>query len=195
MGTRNLTMVYLDGEFKIAQYGQWDGYPEGQGMTCLKFLREKMDKEKFLNALRNLSWINDEELSDLWRSFGADDDGMISWENADRFKKSHPEYSRDTGAEILSLVQNGNAIKLENSVEFAANGLSCEWAWLIDFDAGTFEAYEGRSDRPLTEEDRFFFLRDKEENTGYHGIVKVAEWSLDDLPSEEDFLKEFKGEE
>ena len=27
MGTRNLTAVYLDGEYKIAQYGQWDGLP------------------------------------------------------------------------------------------------------------------------------------------------------------------------
>lgn len=31
MGTRNLTCVVLDGEFKVAQYGQWDGYPEGSG--------------------------------------------------------------------------------------------------------------------------------------------------------------------
>lgn len=31
MGTRNLTAVYLDGQYKVAQYGQWDGYPEGRG--------------------------------------------------------------------------------------------------------------------------------------------------------------------
>lgn len=31
MGTRNLTAVYLDGEYKIAQYGQWDGYPKDKG--------------------------------------------------------------------------------------------------------------------------------------------------------------------
>lgn len=31
MGTRNLTAVYIDGEYKVAQYGQWDGYPEGPG--------------------------------------------------------------------------------------------------------------------------------------------------------------------
>lgn len=38
MGTRNLTAVYLDGQYKVAQYGQWDGYPEGQGITVLTFL-------------------------------------------------------------------------------------------------------------------------------------------------------------
>lgn len=26
MGTRNLTVVYIDGKYKVAQYGQWDGY-------------------------------------------------------------------------------------------------------------------------------------------------------------------------
>lgn len=25
MGTRNLTIVYSNGEYKVAQYGQWDG--------------------------------------------------------------------------------------------------------------------------------------------------------------------------
>ena len=39
MGTRHLTAVHVDGEYKIAQYGQWDGYPEGQGMTALTFAR------------------------------------------------------------------------------------------------------------------------------------------------------------
>jgi len=28
MGTRNLTCVMKDGQYKVAQYGQWDGYPE-----------------------------------------------------------------------------------------------------------------------------------------------------------------------
>lgn len=26
MGTRNLTIVYSNGEYKVAQYGQWDGF-------------------------------------------------------------------------------------------------------------------------------------------------------------------------
>ena len=41
MGTRNLTMVIQDHETKISQYGQWDGYPEGQSLTILSFLQEK----------------------------------------------------------------------------------------------------------------------------------------------------------
>jgi len=29
MGTRNLTIVTSNGKTKVAQYGQWDGYPGG----------------------------------------------------------------------------------------------------------------------------------------------------------------------
>ena len=32
MGTRNLTMVIQDQQTRIAQYGQWDGFPDGQGI-------------------------------------------------------------------------------------------------------------------------------------------------------------------
>ena len=41
MGTRNVTMVIHKGETKVAQYGQWDGTPDGQGVTILGFLSEE----------------------------------------------------------------------------------------------------------------------------------------------------------
>ena len=195
MGTRNLTIVYLDGEYKVAQYGQWDGYPEGQGRVCLNFLKEKMDKEKFVKALRSLDWISEKELDDLWKSYGADENGLINMEDADKFNYEHPEFSRNTGAEILSLIQEGNINRLDNDIEFAANSLFCEWAWLVDLDSGKFEAYRGFNKRPLTEKDRFFYLGNNVDNYGYYGIIKVAEWNLNNLPSEDDFLEKFKEEE
>ena len=191
MGTRHLIAVQLDGEYKIAQYGQWDGYPEGQGMTTLHFLRS-MDEDKFKSALRNSSFISDDELMTLWKQYGADDDGMVSLSDADRMKKDHPEYSRDTSADILQMVQeHPEGMKLHNQIGFAANGLFCEWAWVVDFDKRTFEGYRGFGSEPLTEQDRFYFLRDLEQN-GYGGVKLAAEWSLDNLPSDEDFLAAFK---
>lgn len=44
MGTRNLVAVQIDGQYKIAQYGQWGGYPEGKGVDALTFLRDRMDE-------------------------------------------------------------------------------------------------------------------------------------------------------
>lgn len=193
MGTRNLTAVFIDGEYKIAQYGQWDGYPGGQGITCLKFLRDKMDEEKFKSALRELDWINREELDKMWADAGAEN-GMISLEKAKVFESKHPEFSRDTAAEILELVQNGFVgKKMQNEIAFAADGLSCEWAWVVDFDKRTFEAYQGFSHTPTTKDDRFYFLREREKN-GYTAVKIVKSWSLDNLPTNEDFLKEFEEE-
>jgi hypothetical protein len=52
MGTRNLTMVISKGEYKIAQYGQWDGYPSGQGSVVLNFLMNlDVDLNKFRDTL------------------------------------------------------------------------------------------------------------------------------------------------
>lgn len=205
MGTRHLTAVFLDGEYKIAQYGQWDGYPEGQGIDTLTFLRNEMNMETFKAALRNSSYISDEELAALWKVYAPDSvDGMVTLQQADAMKHDHPEFSRDTGAGILKIVQSHpDGIQLHNQLDFAADSLFCEWAWVIDLDAGTFEAYEGFNHEPLTPDDRFYFLRDKERKnedkdiTGdsYYGVRLVAKWDLTSLPTDEDFLAAFKTEE
>ena len=60
MGTRNLTMVYLNGEYKVAQYGQWDGYPEATGCLILKFLTGvKLDYfKKAISIYRSCSYYS-----------------------------------------------------------------------------------------------------------------------------------------
>ena len=192
MGTRHLIAVQLDGEYKIAQYGQWDGYPEGKGVDVLHFLRNRMDEEKFKVALRRSSFISDKALNKLGKACGLQADGMILLTDMDTMKRHHPEFHRDTSAKILDLVQSRpNGMQLENSIRFAADGLFCEWAWVIDFDKRTFEGYRGFGSDPLTEQDRFYFLRDFEQN-GYSGVKLAAEWSLDNLPSDEVFLATFK---
>lgn len=193
--TRNLTAVYIDGEYKVAQYGAWDGYPGGQGMTCLNFLKQTMVEEKFKAALRKCSFIAPQELRDLCGKYTKSKDGWALVEEVNRIIADHPELSGTMGAAILELVQNHpDGIKLQNSIEFAADGLFCEWAWVIDFDKRTFEGYSGFGHDPLTEEDRFYFLKDKEKN-GYSGVRLRTSFSLDDLPSDEDFLATFKDED
>ena len=184
MGTRNLTAVYCDGEYKIAQYGQWDGYPEGQGATALAFANKISDvysRELFREKVRKCHWLTEGEISAI--------DALPDW------SKKFPELSRNTGAEILELVNSSDGLGLVNNVEFAADSLFCEWAWVIDLDKNTFEGYEGfNKTQPLTEEDRFFFLRDKE-RSGYYGVKLKKKYSLDDLPATPEFLADFKEEE
>ena len=79
---------------------------------------------------------------------------------------------------------------LKNDLDFASDGLFCEWAYVIDLDTRRFEVYTGFHKEPLTEKDRFYFLKDKEEN-GYSGVHMVFSWSIDDLPTDEVFIKTF----
>ena len=41
----------------------------------------------------------------------------------------------------------------------------------------------------------FYFLRDLEEDNGYHGVRLAAKWNLDALPTDEEFLAAFKNDE
>lgn len=196
MGTRNLTAVYLDGQYKVAQYGQWDGYPEGQGITALTFLRDKMDLASVLVCPVLLPESSKLLTGDVGRVPQRFLKRWITMEDSDRMMEDHPEFSRNTGAGILEMVQNhSDGMKLQDSINFAADGLFCEWAWVIDLDAGTFEGYCGFGQTPLAENDRFYFLRDLEKDNGYHGVQLAAKWNLDALPTDEEFLAAFKNDE
>lgn len=198
MGTRHLIAAKVDGEYKLAQYGQWDGYPEGQGVAVLDFLVNKMDKDTFLAALRNSRFVEwKKDIAPELVRFGADPDDhySIKLDDYKRFGKAHPEWSRDTGAKILEVIQSRGGCGLKNELDFAANSLFCEWAYVLYFDAGTFEVYKGFNETPLSEKDRFFFLEPKAED-GFHPVRLRASWALDALPqTADDFLAAFPSDD
>ena len=43
MGTRNITRVISNGDLKVCQYCQWDGYPTGAGQDIIDFIRTTDD--------------------------------------------------------------------------------------------------------------------------------------------------------
>ena len=185
MGTRYLTAVYLDGDYKVAQFGLQDGYPRIAGIQVLRFamsIAGQAERDAFKEKVKQCRWITAEEFGAIDKSPQAE-----SWE------KKFPELSGSTGAGILNLIQNSEfGMALEDDLEFAADSLFCEWAWVIDLDKGVLECYQGNNaDTPLTEQDRFYFLRDQEER-GYYGIRLVKAWELSSLPDERTFLDTFE---
>ena len=101
MGTRHLICVVKDNEYKIAQYGQWDGYPEGQGLVVLRFLTKEMDRKLFESKIDELSWITEEERNAQWLECGANPNSeWVTSDVAKRHAEKYPENSRDTGALI-----------------------------------------------------------------------------------------------
>jgi hypothetical protein len=159
MGTRNLTVVKnLEGTTKIAQYGQWDGYPEHSGIVALEFLREKINRHNLLASLPVVEFIDDQEAEEIWEGFEHDSNDPT------KYDLEYPGLTRNTGIDILSTVATANASKtlktIDNS-EFANDTLFCEGIYEIDFSTNKFIST-------------------------YHG--KTVEFDLDTLPTNEEYL-------
>jgi hypothetical protein len=148
MGTRHLIAVKLGGEPKIAQYGQWDGYPSGQGFTVLEFLR-KYDRPKFENRLittRFANEIDNQNMDSFFKMIGAND-GWMTEQQSIKFKEEYPFASRDVGGNILQLVYDSELeeVILNDNMDFLEDTTFCEWAYIIDLDANTLEVYDGET--------------------------------------------------
>lgn len=190
MGTRHLTAVFQDGEYKVAQYGQWDGYLEGQGVSILSFLKKGFDKESFAKNLANSEVLTDEQLQDAWTECGADpNSNLVNMEVSARFKEKYPSLSRDTGSDILEYIQE-KPVPLSLDLEFAGDSLFCEWAYVIDLDKNTFEVFQGFNEEPLEETERFAFLKSQESLSGseYYPVKHLHTFDLNSLPSVDEFL-------
>jgi hypothetical protein len=190
MGTRHLIAVVHEGEYKVAQYGQWDGYPSGQGAGVLNFLQEKMDRALFEEKLKNVSFITQEELTQRWVDAGADPgSSFVTLQVASTMQARYPENSRDTGSDILAIIQDADRpIKIVNSLDFAGDSVFCEWGYVVDLDKNTFEVYKGFNEIPLTESDRFYGIPSSNDN--HHAIRLLKSFDLNNLPTEEAFIEE-----
>ena len=187
MGTRHLTCVVDEaGDFKIAQYGQWDGYPAGAGMYVRDFLATH-DHKELKRKLNNCHWITEEEVN----QFNADVEAYSIANPGDFYPiaKTHPEVSRDIGAAILDLVYNSNKpVALQDSRAFAGDSLYCEWAWVINFKNNTLEVYRGfNKQTPVLGVFEGAEL-DTDTAMGYKPITLIKTFSLADVPSEDAIL-------
>jgi hypothetical protein len=175
MGTRHLIAVYKDGQHRIAQYGQWDGYPSGQGATVLKFLNDVnavgMLRNHRLDGCRFLTNQEAEKINDI---------GL------------HPQLSRNLGADILDLAASVNTLALVDSIDFAADSLFCEWAYVIDFDTNVLEVYKGFNTEPAT--GRFKDMP-TDPDSEYKPVTLIKTYPLNQLPTEEQFIKDCEEEE
>ena len=134
MGTRNLTVVKnTAGETKIAQYGQWDGYPSYSGIQALEFLRPRVNRHNLLASLPLVKFIADEEVDELYKQFETTD-----WENKD-FLNAYPGLHRDTGIKILETVATASkTIKTVDNSDFRNDTLFCEGVYEVDFSNNNF---------------------------------------------------------
>ena len=195
MGTRNLTMVVSNGKTKVAQYGQWDGYPSGQGLTIFNFLKGA-DIVLFKKRVDKCKFITKKELKKRYADLGITGDFM-NMEQANAFKLKYPQFDRDMAAEVLGEIYKGKVNELDNTEKFAGDSLFCEWAYVVDLDKNTFEVYSGFNQQPLTPDERFYPLQSgiKQREEKYYPVKLAASFELNNLPTKEEFLAIDKPEE
>lgn len=198
MGARHLTIVVLNQEYKVAQYGQWDGYPDSAGARIVDFLRKILkndDLDRFTSKVSRCSFIKENQLQEILR-----DDPELD---------KTPQFSRDTGCEVLRFILNSSTGLLLNShIEFAADSLMCEFAYVIDLDKQRLEVYRGFNTEPIESGERFFTLsylsernhKDFPSENKYYPIRLACWYDFNDLPDKEklisdveDFDKTFNG--
>lgn len=220
MGTRNLTMVIdKEGDLKVAQYGQWDGYPEGQGATILNFCKDKNNLDKLQAELKNIAFIYDNEYLKKWY-----EEEYCSrcpkWSNQADSRTEEMKFwwdylmSRDIGGKILERIisvrdivsemfgerklpkEHNGKIVLYNDVNFGRDSLMCEWAYCVNFQTKKLECFCGFNKDKSREYKRFATNQEEvdEEQKNfpnrYYGIYLVKEYDLYNLPETEEFVKE-----
>ena len=210
MGTRNLTLVQYQNEIKVAQYGQWDGYPSGNGVQILKFCNSNQNLNNLRNRLKNIRFLTDEEEDDIYKTLSKLEDkrrkakatyNYYKPTKKENFAEDYFEFylTRDIGWNILNIINENvpyetiendeDKIKLSNHFTFGYNSLFCEWAYLINLDTNKLECYCGFNKTENNPKSRWYVENPKEDEK-YFGIVLLKEYDLDDLPLESLFVKE-----
>lgn len=213
MGTRNLTLVQYNNEIKVAQYGQWDGYPSGNGVQILKFCNSNQNLNNLRNRLKNIRFLTDEEEDDIYKTLSKLEDKRRKAKTTYNYykptkKENYAEdyfefyLTRDIGWRILNIINENvpyetiendeDKIKLSNHFSFGYDSLFCEWAYLINLDTCKLECYCGYNKTENNPESRWYIEEEKDltRESNYYGIKLLKEYDLDDLPYEDDFIEE-----
>lgn len=181
MGTRHIIAVVKDNDYKVAQYGQWDGYLDGQGQDIVEFLRDRFDRKKFEAQLAKLYWITDEEIQKI--------------QSTGKWEKGYPYLKRSCSVDILDHIQDGDIkVGLQNEIAFAGDGLYCEWAYVINLDTDELEIYKGFSESPPKKGERFAKLPKEKYCKGipqYYPVCHFHTFKFSELADYEDFVKQW----
>lgn len=168
MGTRNLTKVIdAEGITRVAQYGQWDGYPEYTGTRILSFISEYRMLDKIEKSLSKVRFITPAESDEIYAPY-TDEHGLMTMDQSAHFATMFPSLTRDTGCDILKvLVYSNGQIPLTDESGFEGDDLFCEGVYTIDFQTREF-------------------------SSKWNGIN--VSLGFDELPTAENYLEMFKNE-
>jgi len=179
MGTRGL-WGFIEGEKEYLTYNHWDSYPSGLGDTVLKYVRETPEDE-MRAAVKALTLVDEDdtpteeqiELLKEWANLSVGEQRLDSWYSLLRETQGDPDATLGCGFMI-------------EGADFAQDSLFCEWAYVVDLDARTFEVYKGFQKEPHEAgrfADRFEHKERRDDGVGqYQPVALVRSYSFDELP-------------
>ncbi|EEH38225.1 hypothetical protein PAAG_01146 [Paracoccidioides lutzii Pb01] len=199
MGVSSLICVFYQGHFVVAQYAQFDGFPQGQGLKILKFLVVPGNITRLTEGLENIKYLSMEELDEIYikvstmnrnayeKKAESDPDFPMP---VNIFKHLYPSLSREVGGDILEMIaQSTPEKKIPHSLEleFANESFFCEWAYVVDLDNDVFEVFGGAESKETATNKRFNDVGQKNDT-----VPKFVEsFAFDDLPQgEPEFIED-----
>jgi hypothetical protein len=168
MGTRGLTKVIdRNGVTKVAQYGQWDHYPAGQGVKILSILTaDNYAVEELELALDKCEFVSDAKRELIYAGYNAK---YPETTHMKKFSSMLPSLSRDTCGDILNVVRwSSGPVPLVDESEFEGDSLFCEGVYEINYQTNKFVSKFGDV---------------------------VAEFDLNKLPDESTYLNAFMSQD
>jgi len=147
MGTRGLTKVVYKGETIVAQYGQWDHYPEGQGVTLFHTLTNPDVVKAFIDKIPQIYYPSDSDVEAMVKPFeDGSMAGMMTFESGDKFAEKYPTLTRNTGGEIFRVIADwdDSPIPIVRDLEFENDESFCEGIYTVDLDRELFHTQFSR---------------------------------------------------
>jgi hypothetical protein len=177
MGTRGTWGFVIDGRELLA-YNHCDSYPEGLGDDVLKVARS-MAVDEMRTAVRALKVVGPDPQEPTAEDIAA----LARWTNLNVGEKSTSDWyclTREMQGDVAATMESGYFLAANPG--WPADSLFCEWGYVIDLDAGSFEVYRGFQ----TEAHSVgrFAERTSDGKDGYAPIRLIATYPLADLPAE-----------
>ena len=195
MGTRGLYCVIHKEKVVVAQYGQWDAYPSGQGVDILNFIKNN-SITMFKDKLKQVKFINKAKQKEIdkWLKAIGCENGWMNMTQSGLYKEKYSYLSRDIGGAIFETILHapqGETIWLHNQIEFAAESLFCEWAYVLDLDSEKLEVYGDFNQTRLPKSQRFNYLEAGTKGNEYLPIRCIKKFNFKRLAkmTEEQFVE------
>jgi hypothetical protein len=199
MSTRGFLGFVIDGTEKIA-YNHCDSYPEYLGIHVLQWVRanghalahDAILRDRIggpVDLIRQLRVVEDgSDPTD------ADIERLAPYTNRNvGGRTSRPEWYqllRETQGDPGAILTAGVVI---DGSSFPTDSLFAEFGYIVDLDAGTFEAYRGFQHEP--HDQGRFAGRARADRDGYYPCALVASWPIGALPADDELIAAFGGNE